>query len=74
VQHYYGTQRRDVRLERELEAELDESSRILDQGLAAVHSSPSHQAVRREQAVQLADALARLPEDSTIRFHVSGRQ
>jgi RNA polymerase sigma-70 factor (ECF subfamily) len=63
VRHYYGTQRRDVRLERELTAELDESSQLLGQGLAAPDSSPSHQASRREQAVVLADALGRLPAD-----------
>jgi RNA polymerase sigma-70 factor (ECF subfamily) len=63
VRRYYGTQRRDVRLERELAVELDESSRVLDNGLIASQSSPSQQAARREQAVLLADALARLPED-----------
>jgi RNA polymerase sigma-70 factor (ECF subfamily) len=63
VQRYCGTQSRDVRLERQLALELDESSRILDQGLVAPCSSPSHQAVRREQAVLLADALSRLPAD-----------
>jgi RNA polymerase sigma-70 factor (ECF subfamily) len=35
VRHYCGTRRRDVRLERELALELDESSRVLDQGLVA---------------------------------------
>ena len=59
----YGTQRREVRLERALAVELDESSRVLDQGLAAPGSSPSHQAARREQAVLLADALDQLPAD-----------
>jgi RNA polymerase sigma-70 factor (ECF subfamily) len=63
VRHYCGTQRRDVRLERDLAAELDESSRALDQGLVAKHSSPSQRAARREQAVLLANALARLPAD-----------
>jgi RNA polymerase sigma-70 factor (ECF subfamily) len=63
VRHYWGTQRRDVRLERELAHELDHSSRILDRGLVAPQSSPSQQAARREQAVLLADALRRLPED-----------
>ena len=63
MRHYCGTRRRDVRLERELAGELDESSRVLDQGLVAKLSSPSHQAARREQAVLLAEALEKLPED-----------
>jgi RNA polymerase sigma-70 factor (ECF subfamily) len=63
VRHYCGTQRRDVRLERDLADELGESSRALDRGLVAKHSSPSQRAARREQAVLLADALARLPAD-----------
>lgn len=63
ARRYYGTQRRDVRLERELAYELEQSSRVLDQGLIAPQSSPSQQAARREQAVLLADALKRLPED-----------
>jgi RNA polymerase sigma-70 factor (ECF subfamily) len=62
VRRYYGTQRRDVRLERDLAAELDKSSCLLAEGLAARQSSPSQQAARREQAVLLADALQQLPE------------
>jgi RNA polymerase sigma-70 factor (ECF subfamily) len=63
VRRYYGTQARDVRLERGLEIDLDQSSRALDRGLAAVQSSPSQTASRREQAVLLANALTTLPED-----------
>ena len=63
VRHYYGTQRRDIHLERELNRELDESWAALDDGLIARQSSPSHQAARREQAVILVDALQQLPED-----------
>lgn len=63
IRRYWGTQARDVRLERELAEELDASSRALDGGLAAKQSSPSQQAARREQAVILADALGRLPDD-----------
>src|SRR5437660_4705045 len=37
IRHYLGAKRRDVRLERELGVELDESSRVLDQGLVAPH-------------------------------------
>ena len=63
VRRYFGTQRRDVVLERELVRDLDESSHALDAGFVAASSSPSQRAVRREQAVQLADALGRLPAD-----------
>lgn len=63
VRRYLGTQRRDVRLECDLAAEIDQSSRILDGGLVTPDSSPSHQASRREQGVLLANALERLPED-----------
>jgi RNA polymerase sigma-70 factor (ECF subfamily) len=64
VRHYQGTQRRDVRLERQLALELDQSSQALDRGLATAQSSPSQQAIRNEQAVLLAEALGRLPEES----------
>jgi RNA polymerase sigma-70 factor (ECF subfamily) len=75
VRHYQGTQARDVRLERRLAAELDQSSHALDRGLAAAQSTPSQQAVRREQSVMLADALGRLPEewrDLLILRHLEG--
>src|SRR5262249_2917361 len=63
VRHYQGTKARDVRLERQLALELDQSSQALDRGLAAPQSSPSQQACRREQSVVLAEALIRLPEE-----------
>jgi RNA polymerase sigma-70 factor, ECF subfamily len=63
LRHYLGTQGRDVRLERELAADLDQSSRALGVDLIAPHSTPSQQAVKREQAVLLADALEKLPPD-----------
>jgi RNA polymerase sigma-70 factor (ECF subfamily) len=63
VRRHYGTQRRDLRLELELAAELDQSSQALDQCLVARGSSPSQRAARREQAVVLAEMLAQLPED-----------
>jgi RNA polymerase sigma-70 factor (ECF subfamily) len=62
LRRYVGTQARDVRLEREIADALDQSSALLDRGLVAPYSSPSQQAVRREQAVLLADALAQLPD------------
>jgi RNA polymerase sigma-70 factor, ECF subfamily len=63
VRRYFGTKRRDVRLERELQDGLDHSSVHLGSHLIAPQSSPSAQASRREQAVLLADAMDELPED-----------
>jgi RNA polymerase sigma-70 factor (ECF subfamily) len=63
LRRYLGTERRDVRLEREIEVAVDRSSVMLDRGLVAPQSSPSQQASSREQAVLLADALAELPDD-----------
>jgi RNA polymerase sigma-70 factor (ECF subfamily) len=63
VRSYFGTQRRNVLLERDLTAELDRSSRVLDRGLLHKEDSPSVQVAQREQGVLLADALSLLPED-----------
>jgi RNA polymerase sigma-70 factor (ECF subfamily) len=63
LRRYLGTRRRNVRLERDLAAELDRSSRDLDRGLRTPQASPSEQAAHRERAVLLADALERLPPD-----------
>jgi len=63
VRRYHGTQRRDLHLERQLSAELDQSSQLLDRALAAPGSSPSQGAARREQAVLLSEALGKLPDD-----------
>ena len=57
-----GRQRRDVRRERSLEAAVEQSSARLGSWLAADQTSPSQRAIRGEQAVQLANALASLPE------------
>ena len=63
LRRYFGTQGRDIRLERDLAVHLDQSSQFVDQGLIDRETSPSQQAARREQAVLLADALERLPQD-----------
>lgn len=47
----------------QLRAGVEESSLALGRGLAADTPSPSQDAAKREAALQLADALARLPED-----------
>ena len=63
LRRFLGTQGRDVRLEREIQDALDQSSVLLDRALMSPQSSPSQQAERREQGVLLADALDQLPED-----------
>jgi RNA polymerase sigma-70 factor (ECF subfamily) len=63
IRCYYGTQQRDVRLERQIDEGLDHSSQALGRELAAQQSSPSQRTVRRENAVLLANALERLPQD-----------
>jgi RNA polymerase sigma-70 factor (ECF subfamily) len=71
----YGTQRRNVRLEQELVDALGQSSEALGVALMAGGSSPSQQAVHREQAVLLADALQRLPDayrEVIILSHLEG--
>ena len=63
VRRYVGTQARDLRLERDLAAELDQSTCALGQLLVDRHSSPSQQAMRGEQSLLVAAAMSRLPED-----------
>lgn len=63
IRHYVGTQGRDVRRERDLAFDLDQSSRLLDCGLQSLHSTPSQHAVRRESELLLAKALSELPDD-----------
>lgn len=62
LRRYLGTHR-DMRLERELAVQIDQSSVMLEQGLVAAQSTPSQHVSRREQASLLADALAALKED-----------
>ena len=75
VRRFCRTRRRDIRLERELADGLDRSSRVLGQSLAAVGSTPSQRAARREQVVLLAEALDRLPDayrEVIILHHLEG--
>jgi RNA polymerase sigma-70 factor (ECF subfamily) len=55
-------QKRDVRRERSIEGSLEQSASRLQSWLAADQTSPSQGAIASEQAVQLANALAELPE------------
>jgi RNA polymerase sigma-70 factor, ECF subfamily len=75
VRRYLGTKQRDARLEQALAVELNNTSCMLDRGLAAAISTPSEQAVKREASVQLANALEQLPEDyrqTIILRHLEG--
>jgi RNA polymerase sigma-70 factor (ECF subfamily) len=63
LRRYLGTKGRDVKLERELQFQLDQSSQAMDAGFVATHSTPSQHASRREQAVLLAESLEKLPAD-----------
>ena len=63
MRRYLGTQKRDIRLERSLREDFDDSSLLLGRAFVDLHSSPSQQATRREQAVLLADALENMPKD-----------
>lgn len=59
----YDTQARDLGRERSLEGELEQSSCRLESFLVADQTSPSERAVRGEELLLLANAVARLPED-----------
>ena len=63
LRKYLGTKGRDVKLERDLGVQLDQSSQAMDRGLVAGYSTPSQHVSRREQAVVLADHLGKLPPD-----------
>jgi RNA polymerase sigma-70 factor (ECF subfamily) len=60
---HHRRQGRDYQRQESLEAMLNRSSAAVQQALAASVETPSTHAVRREQAVLLADAIEKLPLD-----------
>jgi RNA polymerase sigma-70 factor (ECF subfamily) len=75
VRMYCGSLRRNIRLERQLAQEMEQSSRAFGDALPNRQSSPSGSAIRRERAVLLANALERLPDhyrDVIVMNHVEG--
>jgi RNA polymerase sigma-70 factor, ECF subfamily len=56
----------DVRLERSLAASIEDSSARLGALLTGSTTSPSQQLLKEEQLMQLAAALAELPEDQRV--------
>ena len=60
ARNYLGTKKRDVRLERRLQHEFDQSSLDLAKFAADGSASPSEKAIGRERSVRLAAALARV--------------
>ena len=63
VRRYFGTQARDLRLERSIAADLDRSSMALAGIPIDPHSSPSEQVMRGEQSLQVAEAIGLLSPD-----------
>ena len=62
IRQYIGTKARDIRLEQDLNADVDQSFQAMDASLAASITTPSMRASRREQALVLSDALNKLPD------------
>jgi RNA polymerase sigma-70 factor (ECF subfamily) len=65
VVKHYDRDKRAVDLERSLEADLERSASGLAGRLAADQTSPSQAAIRNEEMLRLADALAALPEQGS---------
>ena len=61
VRYYIGTKRRDVRLERDMHAHIDQSS-VFWEHMVSTNSTPSMNVSRMETEALLTEAMAKLPE------------
>ncbi len=72
---HLGRDKRNAAMERSLTQALDDSSADLARFLAGAEPTPSTQMMQDEQAVRLAEALARLPElqrEALVLKHLEG--
>lgn len=67
--------KRDIALERSLQATFDDSSARMEEWLAAGQSTPSEQLAYKERLSRVADALAELPEKqrTAVEMHYLGQ-
>jgi RNA polymerase sigma-70 factor (ECF subfamily) len=63
IRHFYGTQKRDPRLEQNLDQGIASASGFLQSGIAGDFTSPSQHYARNEVSLRLAEAIESLPED-----------
>jgi RNA polymerase sigma-70 factor (ECF subfamily) len=75
VRHYFGTRRRNLRRERRLALDADDSMRDLARDPVAPDTSPTQRALKRERAARLAEAIETLPvryREVIVLRHIEG--